>query len=46
MQYRKMEPPTTVTLTNSIEMSETSDIVTLEKWKNITLDMNGQSITF
>lgn len=27
-------------------MSETSDIVTLEKGKNITLDMNGQSITF
>ncbi len=37
---------TTVTLTNSIEMSETSDIVTLENGKNITLDMNGQSITF
>ena len=37
---------TTVTLTNSIEMSETSDIVTLAKGKNVTLDMNGQSITF
>ena len=36
---------TTVTLTN-IEMSETSDIVTLENGKNITLDMNAKVFTF
>ena len=37
---------TTVTLTNSIEISEMSDIVTLAAGKNIILNMNGQSITF
>ena len=37
---------TTVTLINSIEMSEMSDIVTLATGKNVTLNMNGQSITF
>ena len=37
---------TTVTLTNSIEISEMSDIVTLAAGKNVILNMNGQSITF
>ncbi len=36
---------TTVTLTNSIEISEMSDIL-LWQQENIILNMNGQSITF